>query len=78
MKKTGPPDGIEADRSILRIGIPIAFRLLQQGQNVLRVLVGDRENGDAGLRQDLRSGQVGRFGGEVGVRNGALRIGQVG
>jgi hypothetical protein len=47
MKKTGPPDGIEADRSIFTLLVPIAFRLSQQRQNVLRVLVGDRENGGA-------------------------------
>ncbi len=45
---------------------------LQQGQYVLRSCVGLRQRRHARLQQDLRLGQVGRFGRQVGVANPRL------
>ena len=51
--------------------------LSQQGQNVLRVLVGDRENVRTRLHENLGSRQLSRFLSKVGVTNRALGVGQV-
>src|SRR5262249_47762611 len=44
---------------------------------VLRILVRNLEHGGAGLHENLSTRQVRRFGGEVGVADVALGVGQV-
>ena len=52
--------------------------LSQQRQNVLRVLVGQRQHVGTGLNQNLSPCQRGRFRSEVSVTNRALGFLQVG
>lgn len=49
----------------------------EQGQHVLRLRVGDREDAVAGLHEDLCPGQLRRFFGEVRVTDHRFRRGQV-
>ena len=56
----------------------IRLGVLQQREDVLRILVGDAQHGGAGLHQDLLSCEVGAFGREVGVLDRALSRGEVG
>ena len=63
-------------------GTPVSLGLaLQQRENVLRRRIRLRERGHAGLHQDLSFGQVGCFGGEIGIadaRLGSRCVGQLG
>ena len=56
-----------------RCGVDLA----EQTQDVLRSRVGDRQNVRGGVDQDLRAGQVRRFGGEVRVADLAFGRGVV-
>ena len=58
----------------------IASRILttQQGQNLLRFLIGDLQHCRAGLHQDLGTREGGTFLGKISVADGALGIRQVG
>ena len=51
--------------------------MLQQGEHLLRLLVGDLQHRRAGLHEDLSPREVRRCGGEVGVLDRALGGGQV-
>src|SRR5688572_27222723 len=56
---------------LLRRGLP------EQGEHVLRILVGNLQHGRTGLHQNLSTREVRRFDSEVGIANRALGIAQV-